>query len=341
MRHLLGVLHLLSTRNRALPGPRYYSLKPDIKVIAPWREWDLLSRTKLIEYAEKNDIPVPMVRSLPFFPFVHCNYLVCSPPLSSIRCWNRCRLRPLELVCCIPLCNHMEVMHCIYVDPRMDRHIATTRCGIPGYPTSATHHLAAMYTALPHCVSLREDSSCQKCRTATPRLSSRLVRSAHHVSSPALTVPTRESDSVRDLSVCAALNLAYLPRDLVRVRRRSAVSRRSAWTPTCCISATKGTRWRTRGSLLRSPCSAVQFHPSRCEHITENVFVTGGFLVRHNWPHSRLPTSTNNNIPAVRPVVSGCISTGNQMRFTVFSYFTIFSYFLFDSVDLRFPSLFT
>lgn len=37
----------------------YYSLKPDIKVIAPWREWDLLSRTKLIEYAEKNNIPVP------------------------------------------------------------------------------------------------------------------------------------------------------------------------------------------------------------------------------------------------------------------------------------------
>ncbi|GLC37081.1 hypothetical protein PLESTB_001393500 [Pleodorina starrii] len=37
----------------------YYSLKPDIKVIAPWREWDLLSRTKLIEYAEKNGIPVP------------------------------------------------------------------------------------------------------------------------------------------------------------------------------------------------------------------------------------------------------------------------------------------
>jgi hypothetical protein len=29
----------------------YYSLKPDIKVIAPWREWDLNSRTKLIAYA--------------------------------------------------------------------------------------------------------------------------------------------------------------------------------------------------------------------------------------------------------------------------------------------------
>ncbi len=37
----------------------YYSLKPDIKVIAPWREWDLNSRTKLIDYAEKHQIPVP------------------------------------------------------------------------------------------------------------------------------------------------------------------------------------------------------------------------------------------------------------------------------------------
>lgn len=38
---------------------RYYGLAPDIKVIAPWREWDLLSRTKLIAYAEENKIPVP------------------------------------------------------------------------------------------------------------------------------------------------------------------------------------------------------------------------------------------------------------------------------------------
>ena len=36
----------------------YYALKPDIKVIAPWREWDLTSRTKLIEYAEKHQIPI-------------------------------------------------------------------------------------------------------------------------------------------------------------------------------------------------------------------------------------------------------------------------------------------
>ena len=37
----------------------YYGLNPDIKVISPWREWDLNSRTTLIEYAEKNQIPVP------------------------------------------------------------------------------------------------------------------------------------------------------------------------------------------------------------------------------------------------------------------------------------------
>ena len=36
-----------------------YALQPDIKVIAPWREWDLTSRTSLIEYAEKHQIPVP------------------------------------------------------------------------------------------------------------------------------------------------------------------------------------------------------------------------------------------------------------------------------------------
>src|SRR5215469_2589826 len=36
----------------------YYALKPDVIVIAPWREWDLTSRTKLIEFAEQNQIPI-------------------------------------------------------------------------------------------------------------------------------------------------------------------------------------------------------------------------------------------------------------------------------------------
>src|SRR5215468_11238623 len=36
----------------------YYALKPDVTVIAPWREWDLVSRTKLIEFAEQHQIPI-------------------------------------------------------------------------------------------------------------------------------------------------------------------------------------------------------------------------------------------------------------------------------------------
>ncbi len=36
----------------------YYALKPDIHVVAPWREWDLDSRTKLIDFAEKHQIPI-------------------------------------------------------------------------------------------------------------------------------------------------------------------------------------------------------------------------------------------------------------------------------------------
>ena len=36
----------------------YYALAPDIKVIAPWREWDLTSRTRLVDYAERHQIPI-------------------------------------------------------------------------------------------------------------------------------------------------------------------------------------------------------------------------------------------------------------------------------------------
>lgn len=38
----------------------YYALQPDIRVIAPWREWDLTSREKLLSYAEQHGIPVEM-----------------------------------------------------------------------------------------------------------------------------------------------------------------------------------------------------------------------------------------------------------------------------------------
>lgn len=36
----------------------YYALKPDIEIIAPWREWDLTSRTALLDFAEKHQIPI-------------------------------------------------------------------------------------------------------------------------------------------------------------------------------------------------------------------------------------------------------------------------------------------
>lgn len=44
----------------------YYALKPDIKIIAPWREWEFTSRQSLIDYAEKHNIPVTATKSKPF-----------------------------------------------------------------------------------------------------------------------------------------------------------------------------------------------------------------------------------------------------------------------------------
>jgi len=44
----------------------YYALKPGIKVIAPWRLWDLNSRTALMAYARKHGIPVPVTKTKPY-----------------------------------------------------------------------------------------------------------------------------------------------------------------------------------------------------------------------------------------------------------------------------------
>ncbi len=44
----------------------YYALRPDIKVIAPWRIWDLNSRSKLIAYAERKKIPIPVTAEKPY-----------------------------------------------------------------------------------------------------------------------------------------------------------------------------------------------------------------------------------------------------------------------------------
>ncbi len=44
----------------------YYALKPDVKVIAPWREWEFDSRESLIRYAKKHGIPVPVTKKKPY-----------------------------------------------------------------------------------------------------------------------------------------------------------------------------------------------------------------------------------------------------------------------------------
>jgi len=43
-----------------------YALKPDIKVIAPWREWDLKGRADLVAYAERHGIPIPVTPEKPY-----------------------------------------------------------------------------------------------------------------------------------------------------------------------------------------------------------------------------------------------------------------------------------
>ena len=44
----------------------YLALAPNLRIIAPWREWDLTSRTRLLEYAAKHAIPVPVTAAKPY-----------------------------------------------------------------------------------------------------------------------------------------------------------------------------------------------------------------------------------------------------------------------------------
>ena len=44
----------------------YYALQPDIKIIAPWREWAFKSRTDLIAYAKEHNIPIPVTAKKPY-----------------------------------------------------------------------------------------------------------------------------------------------------------------------------------------------------------------------------------------------------------------------------------
>lgn len=44
----------------------YFAFKPDVKIVAPWREWDMKGREELIAYAEKHKIPVTATKSKPY-----------------------------------------------------------------------------------------------------------------------------------------------------------------------------------------------------------------------------------------------------------------------------------
>jgi argininosuccinate synthase len=44
----------------------YFALKPDVKIVAPWREWSMKGRAELIAYAEKHNIPVTATKSKPY-----------------------------------------------------------------------------------------------------------------------------------------------------------------------------------------------------------------------------------------------------------------------------------
>ena len=59
-----------------------YALNPNIQIIAPWREWDLLSREKLMAYAEKHGIPVDMKHKQGGSPYsMDANY--CTFPMKA------------------------------------------------------------------------------------------------------------------------------------------------------------------------------------------------------------------------------------------------------------------
>jgi argininosuccinate synthase len=86
----------------------YYALKPDVKVIAPWREWDLQSRTKLIAYAEAANIPVPEgkrgVYQLQLFPAQSTH--ASSPPKYTLALLVTSLLQPYSVI----LCGNKDVL---------------------------------------------------------------------------------------------------------------------------------------------------------------------------------------------------------------------------------------
>ena len=61
-----------------------YALMPEVQVIAPWREWDLTSREKLLAYAERHAIPVEFKRAGQTSPYSMDANLPSPPPIKTI-----------------------------------------------------------------------------------------------------------------------------------------------------------------------------------------------------------------------------------------------------------------
>jgi len=90
----------------------YHALMPGVTVIAPWREWDLHSRTALMDYANKHGIPIPVTKEKPYSSdrnMLHISYeggILEDPwaePDESMFTLSRCprgRARYTRIRCC-------------------------------------------------------------------------------------------------------------------------------------------------------------------------------------------------------------------------------------------------
>ncbi len=66
----------------------YMALNPGLKIIAPWREWDLNSRSALIEYAQRHGIPVPVTPERPYSSDANLLHISYEGGYSRIPGWN-------------------------------------------------------------------------------------------------------------------------------------------------------------------------------------------------------------------------------------------------------------
>lgn len=65
----------------------FYALNPELKVVAPWREWDITGREDAIEYAKKHNVPVPVTKKSIYSRdrnLWHLSHEVPLPPIPTL-----------------------------------------------------------------------------------------------------------------------------------------------------------------------------------------------------------------------------------------------------------------